>query len=337
MAKKKDSSIASIRELWSLLDRTAFAISRLREIELSQFGITIPQSSILHVLHVQGGALTLQDLGKNRMRQHHSISTLINRMAKIGLVLRTKTTNGKRYQIKISPAGQKIRTKLTETSLRMVFSSLSAKEKRDLADDLIPLLEKARYLLGMSQTTPFLSHLSQKKANPEINRKISRARIVTDYDLWILFDRVGFAISRLREIELAQFGLTLPQSAILDALQTHHGSMAIPELKEYTMRQPHSIFMLLKRMVKMGLIEQPKDPRKKKNLIVITRKGEELDRQVTPASLDLTFSTLSSQAQKHLAGLLALILEKARYLLGVTYVPPILKYLSSEDPGKTKR
>jgi DNA-binding MarR family transcriptional regulator len=334
MTKKKETGVASIRELWSLLDRTAFAISRLREIELSQFGLTIPQSAILHTLHVQGGALTLQDLGKNRMRQHHSISTLISRMTKIGLVLRTKTANGKRYQIKISPTGQKVYGKVTETSLRMVFSSLSEKEKRGLADDLIPLLEKARYLLGMSQTTPFLSHLSQKKANPETNRKNNSATPVTNYDLWILFDRVSFAISRLREIELAQCGLTLPQSAILTALQTQHGSMAISELKEYTMRQPHSIFMLLKRMIKMGLIEQTKDPRKKKIIIKITRKGQELDLQETPASLELTFASLSGQAQVHLAGLLAVVLEKAQYLLGVTYVPPILQYLTRDDAGK---
>jgi DNA-binding MarR family transcriptional regulator len=337
MTKKKEASNTSVRELWSLLDRTAFAISRLREIELSQFDLTIPQSAILHTLHVQGGALTLQDLGTNRMRQHHSISTLISRMTKIGLVLRTKASNGKRYQIKISPAGQQIYSKVTETSLRMVFSSLSEKEKGELADDLIPLLEKARYLLGMSQTTPFLSHLSQKKANPETNRKNSRARPVTNYDLWILFDRVSFAISRLREIELTQIGLTLPQSAILSALQTQHGSMAISELKDYTMRQPHSIFMLLKRMIKMGLINQTKDSLKKKTFIEITRKGEELESQEMPASLDLTFSTLSSQVQEHLEGLLARVLEKAQYLLGVSYVPPILQFLTHGDDGKTER
>ena len=37
----------SITDLWSLFDRTGFAISRLRSMELAKSGLTIEQASIL--------------------------------------------------------------------------------------------------------------------------------------------------------------------------------------------------------------------------------------------------------------------------------------------------
>ncbi len=329
MVKSKTASKLSINELWSLLDRTVFAISRLREIELSQFGVTIPQSAILRLLQSQGGSLTIQDLKRNRMRQPHSISALINRMAKDGLVKKTKESNGKKYQINIAPEGKKINQKLTETSLRIMFNSLSAKEKMELANCLMPLLEKARYLLGMSQSTPIIRSIFLPKNKRSPDKK--DAKPIPDYDLWILFDQAGFALSRLREIELTQFGLTLPQSAILYALQTHEGSMTIAEMEDYTMRQPLSMFLLINRMEKSGLVSQTKDRQGKKNQIIISKQGKELYSRVTTDSNDMIFSTLSDKEQIQLAEFLDTLLERARYLLGITYVPPILKYLAHSD------
>ncbi len=332
---KNQTANLSVLDLWSSLDRAVFAISRLREIEVSQFGLTTPQAAILHLIDRQGGTASLQDLEKNRMRQHHSISALVSRMAKIGLVKKSKASNGKKYQINVSPEGLKAYRSLTEASFQMVFSSFSAKQKIELANILIPLLEKARYLLGMSQTTPFVANLTLGKNKSAPGKKNAKPIPISDYDLWILFDRVGFAISRMREIELSQFGLTLPQASILHALQTHAGSMTLPEVEDFTMRQPHSIFMLIKRMVKIGLISYTRDRHGKKNQLSITEKGEKSYNQVTTASFDLTLSTLSKAEQRRLAAFLSPLLERARYLLGIAYVPPILQYLNS--PGTLKK
>ena len=225
------------RRLWTLLDQTVFAITRLRELELAQFGLTLPQSSILHGIVEHGGAWTLQGLEKNRMRQHHSISTLVNRMVKIGLVEKARAPSGKRYLITISREGKRIFDRQTVASLTLSFSGLSAAEKVKLASCLVVMLEKARFLLGMSETTPLLRYLS-RPARGQATQKIEFTKPLGDYNLWVLLDRVGFAISRLLEIELTQYGLTLPQFTILSCLQENPGVITIQDLEYSTMRQP---------------------------------------------------------------------------------------------------
>ena len=80
-------------DLWCLLVRTWYAISRLRELELAQFGLTIEQSSILKIIYVRGGRSTAKELEYLTMRRQHSISTLINRMHKRGLIDKKKEAN----------------------------------------------------------------------------------------------------------------------------------------------------------------------------------------------------------------------------------------------------
>ena len=159
-----------------MLDHTVFALTRLREIELGQFGLTIPQTDILHGIEGQGGSWTLQDLEKNRMRQHHSISTLVNRMAKIGLVEKTRQLNGKRYQITITAGGKEIYNRATGASLKLSFSVFSIEDKYQLASYLAPILERARYLLGMSQTTPILRHLYKTEKEAAGDKRPSETR-----------------------------------------------------------------------------------------------------------------------------------------------------------------
>ena len=81
--------------LWMYLNTVRFTISRLRELELAHIGITVEQSSILQVLLDMGTSGKLKDLEYATLRQHHSISTIINRMIKQNLVVQRKKTGGK--------------------------------------------------------------------------------------------------------------------------------------------------------------------------------------------------------------------------------------------------
>jgi DNA-binding MarR family transcriptional regulator len=260
------------------------------------------------------------------MRQHHSVSTLITRMANMGLVDKAKSLEDKRYRIAVTKLGREQCRKVTMASLAMTFSILSSTQKKQLSDTLIQLLEKARYLLGMAQMPPFIRLLNDKKES-EADLPVLSSKSQIDYDLWSLLDRVGFAMTRLRDLELTQLGLTAPQSSILYAIQQHNGEMTLQELEDHRMRQHHSIFILINRMIKMGLIRQIKTPGDRKYKIVITPEGEEIFKKITTKSLEMTFGTLSEQEQQKLVEYLNPILERARYLLGVSYVPPFLQYL----------
>jgi DNA-binding MarR family transcriptional regulator len=135
--------------LWRLLDHTRFVIARNREMELSRYGLTPEQSHVLNILVQKGGSSTINEIVDITLRQHHSISTLINRMSKQELVKKIKTPNDNRiYQVVVTPKGESLFHKVTHESIDMVFSSLSEREKRELQTHLNRLMTKAYKMLG---------------------------------------------------------------------------------------------------------------------------------------------------------------------------------------------
>lgn len=318
-------------DFWYLIDNAVFATSRLRELELDQIGLTLAQSTMLNALHLADKPMTLEELTENGMRQRHSVSTLINRMAKIGLVDKVKDPEDKKYRITISKAGEDLRSRTGSDSFRMVFYVLTSQEKMILADYLRILLDRARYLLGKSQISPFLRHLKKPAEESEQPEAPGLDGNLTDTQLWALLDQVGFAVSRLRELELARFGLTVPQASILHAVVSHGGKITLQELEGKRMRQYHTIFVIINRMIKLGLIVQEKSNQDKKYRIVMTEKGQELVDSLTYDSLEMTFSVLTDKDKQQMAVILEKILERARYLLGVPNISPFLHYLIYGD------
>jgi DNA-binding MarR family transcriptional regulator len=142
-------------ELWVLLDQTRFAIFRAREMELAHFGLTLTQAVVLHTLQNRGGTATIIEIAKFTMKQHHSISTLINRMVRQGLVKKSKGPDNK-IQVAITPKGQETYAKATQSSIEMIFSALSREEKQKFGVYLKQVRSKARNLLGMDYKPPFL-------------------------------------------------------------------------------------------------------------------------------------------------------------------------------------
>jgi DNA-binding MarR family transcriptional regulator len=314
-------------DFWGLIDSTVFAVSRLREMELDQIGLTLAQSIMLNVLHVSGRPMTLEEITRNGMRQRHSISTLINRMANIGLVNKVRDPEDKKYKISISEEGECLRSRAGSDSFKMVFSILSTQEKHLLAAGLETLLDRARYLLGKSQVSPFLRHLNQYKEELVLPKKDETEAGINDTQLWVLLDQVGFAVSRLREMELARFGLTVPQAFILHAVVSRGGKMTLQELEEKRMRRYHTIFVIINRMIKLGLIVQEKSSQDKKYRIIITEEGQELVSRLTNDSLEMTFSVLTVKDIQQMGVIMEKLLERARYLLGVPHISPFLHHL----------
>ena len=159
-AKKQKESDNNIK-LWKLLDNARFAIARLRGMELAQFGITLEQSSILRTLFENNGSLTTKELEEVTMRQPNSISILVNRMVKMGLVRREKNHSGKRHRISLTQEGEDLIKSITLVSIDMVFSSLTLTQKKELTNCLNLLLENARDLLGIPYQPPFLKYLKE--------------------------------------------------------------------------------------------------------------------------------------------------------------------------------
>ncbi len=103
------------------------------------------------------GSATLDEITENTMRQYHSVSTLVNRMAKLGLVKKVKYSDTKKFQVSITDKAMNIYSKASANSLDMIFSVLSPNDQKAFAQYLQQLTEKARSVLGLDYKHPFLA------------------------------------------------------------------------------------------------------------------------------------------------------------------------------------
>lgn len=147
MAPQKKENLIDVEPnftLWRLLDHTRFMIARLREKELDQFGLTPEQTHILFILSHHEGPTSINYIVEVTQRQHHSISTQIDRMTKQGLVSRKRTPeDARRYEVAITKRGQALLNKVTRESVEQTFSCLSEQDKTQLRQCLKTLLDKA--------------------------------------------------------------------------------------------------------------------------------------------------------------------------------------------------
>ena len=297
--------------LWTLLDSTRFAVSRLRELELSKFGLTIERSAILKILASRGGSVTAGILEYLTMRQPHSISTLINRMIKMGFISKKRQGSERRHTFSLTPKGYTLLEKITDTSIKAVFSCLSAEENVEFIGILRVLQKKSRSLLRI----PFMDFIFRDMLDNSSNND-TRWRGEATETAWTILDRTRFVVARLRELELAQFGLTIEQSAILKMLYMCGGSISTKVLEEFTMRQHHSVSTLINRMIAMRLVTKVRYKGEKRYTITITREGEELLRTLTNISVEMTFSSLKVEQKEKLKVYLRRVEDNTRNILG---------------------
>ena len=145
-------------------------------------------------------------------------------------------------------------------------------------------------------------------------------------DVWVLLDQTRYTIFRARELELSQSGITPEQAAVLRILENNPKGVAPAEMPKMLIREPHSIYGLLGRMQKRGLIKRVKGSVDGKIRVVLTSKGKQLyTKSLDRTSLHMILSVLSEEELERLAGILAKLKERASNLLGIDYKPPFLK------------
>jgi len=153
MTKADDPRIA----LYALFDQTRETLFKAVELELAQYQLSAPQVKILHLLAQHNGRMTLNQLASQTVRELNSISTLISRMQKRGLVKKVKNSGDERLYVTLTDKGKDIyENTVTEHSIFLIFGALSEKEKKQLASLLAKLQDKARALLGLDFRPPFL-------------------------------------------------------------------------------------------------------------------------------------------------------------------------------------
>ena len=139
-----ETNIASDRdyELWVLLHQACDAVGKVRDDEMRQFGITRMQAAILFILKVVEAPATPAEIARWLIREPHTVSGLLDRMEKRGLVRITKDPARKHLlRIVITEKGEKAYQRSRE--LKTIHASLSCLSQEE-HDDLRAYLKRVR-------------------------------------------------------------------------------------------------------------------------------------------------------------------------------------------------
>lgn len=143
--------------VWFLLEQTRNAIFKARALELEQYGISPVQAGVMFVIHMLGGKSRPAEIARWLVREPHSISGLLTRMERDGLLLREPDPERKNsVSIVLTVKGQEICDKtFRRESVRHVFAGLSDREREELQSSLIKLRDRALKSRGVRNTPPF--------------------------------------------------------------------------------------------------------------------------------------------------------------------------------------
>jgi DNA-binding MarR family transcriptional regulator len=153
MSKASDPRIS----LNALLDSTRDSIQKAIKLELGQYNMSQSQVKIMHMIYNNKELMTLNQIAEISIRELNSVTTLVNRMLKKELVEKIRKPGDSRSYIALTEKGKDIyENTVTERSITLIFDALDDKEKEDLRVLLNKLQTKARNLLGLDYTPPFL-------------------------------------------------------------------------------------------------------------------------------------------------------------------------------------
>jgi len=144
-------------ELWVLFHQACDAMIRARENEVREFGISMMQAAVLFIVKAIDGPATPAEISRWLFREPHTVSGLLDRMEKQGLVRQVKDLERKNMiRVVITGKGEEAYQRSRDLKvIRTILSSLSAKQREALRPYLETLRNKALGELGVKYQLPF--------------------------------------------------------------------------------------------------------------------------------------------------------------------------------------
>ncbi len=147
--------------LWWLLHQVRDVMYRARNKELSQYGITSEQAAALVIIKMLNNVKsksTPGEISRWLLKEPHSVSRLVTRMEKDGLVSKDSGSGKRKNEVKISltkKGEQAYNSSLKRESIQEVMSCLSEEECRQLSSVLEKLRDGALQNLTRRNKLPF--------------------------------------------------------------------------------------------------------------------------------------------------------------------------------------
>jgi DNA-binding MarR family transcriptional regulator len=142
-----------ILKSWSLLHRVRDVLQRCEEERYGQYGLTPEQYGVLVTIKYIGQSARITDIARWSSRSPNSVSMIVDRMVKAGLVRRVRDKRDRRVVfVSLAPKGEKAVGPATTEGLEFIQNIMSPLSNDDL-QTLIRLLEavKARAVGSLKQ------------------------------------------------------------------------------------------------------------------------------------------------------------------------------------------
>ena len=150
--------------LWVLIAQTKDAILKARQRDYARYGISDDRRAILYIIMNNGGTATPVVIARNLFRELHSVTEMLKRMEKDGLVERRKGTGRSKIEVTITEKGLDVfeQSHRSETDQR-IFSALSKQERETLTRCLWKLRSRVLRDLGVPEWSLDLQNPNQSE------------------------------------------------------------------------------------------------------------------------------------------------------------------------------
>ncbi|MFC2009820.1 MarR family winged helix-turn-helix transcriptional regulator [Chloroflexota bacterium] len=122
-------------DIWVLLRRTDLLVLKVRDRELSKIGLSPVRVALLNVVHALKGKATPAEIARQLLRESHSISPLVTKMTREGILEKTVDSERKNMvRISLTKKGRTIRKQSNNTreNIYNIMSVLSEEERRQM-------------------------------------------------------------------------------------------------------------------------------------------------------------------------------------------------------------
>ena len=143
--------------LWVLLNQVTTLALNARDTEMMEHDATAMQAGVLGIINDVGDATTPAEIARWLLRKPATISGLLDRMEKAGLVERVKDMPRRNWvRVRITKKGQQVyKQSLKRKSVHQIMGCLSEAEHKQLISILLKLRTKAAKVLNYKQKIPF--------------------------------------------------------------------------------------------------------------------------------------------------------------------------------------
>ncbi|MFC1892499.1 MarR family winged helix-turn-helix transcriptional regulator [Chloroflexota bacterium] len=141
-------------DVWIVLVRTRDAICKARQKELDPQNIQLRQAAVLHAIDAIGEEATAAKISRYLGRESHSISELLSRMSKKGLVRKVRNLERKNWaRIVLAENGREVYAQAEKReTVGNIMSCLNAEESKQLRANLMKVYKAAnKELARLSQ------------------------------------------------------------------------------------------------------------------------------------------------------------------------------------------